>query len=239
MAFTAQKFAYRHPTFGRSKVAKSSEPYKNSAYYLWWEFLRRNDGYKKCCENGGKGQYSKLYQDFGNVHQTNFKTWWQTNNRGATLFGEIVPPEFKVIDNITNCQKYERTIYLQVSLDLPKRFLTSQFNKILDKHHSGSRGRRTNKNSTARYPIIGHVDILALQKCLDVYDMKLNNPVMRQWEIGQKCKVTRPHQFIKAGDTEAEITSKKFVLTSTTNRLLKKARLIISKTVDGQFPVLK
>ena len=239
MAFTAQKFAYRHPIFGKSKVVKSSEPYKNSVYYLWWEFLRRNEGYKKCCENGGKGRYSKLYQDFGDVHLPDFKTWWQTNNRGATLFGEIVPPEFKVIEDITNWQIYERTIYLQVSLDLPKRFLTSQFNKILDKHHSGSRGRRTNKNSTAKYPIIGHVDILALQKCLDVYDMKLNNPAMRQWEIGQKCKVTRPHQFIKVGDTEAEVTSKKLVLTSTTNRLLKKARLIISKTVEGQFPVLK
>ena len=65
-------------------------PWDNSIYYLWWEFLRRHDGYKKTCENGGDGKYAELYADFGNVHEATFKEWWTKDGRGARLFAE--PP---------------------------------------------------------------------------------------------------------------------------------------------------
>ena len=63
---------------------------RDSIYYLWWEFLRRHDGYKRTCENGGKGEYEKLYANFGNVHGGAFKDWWTKDDRGAHLFAE--PP---------------------------------------------------------------------------------------------------------------------------------------------------
>ena len=49
--------------------------FENSIYYLWWEFLRRNEEYKKCCETDGKGPLNELYKDFGDVFNVKFKTW--------------------------------------------------------------------------------------------------------------------------------------------------------------------
>ena len=82
-------FSFKHPLF-RARRSTSGDWWENSVYYLWWEFLRRHDGYKRTCENGGKGEYEKLYADFGNVHEGTFREWWTKNDRGARLFAE--PP---------------------------------------------------------------------------------------------------------------------------------------------------
>ncbi len=237
MTFQKRRFAYKHPIFGRNKSLKSTNPFKNSAYYLWWEFLRRNNDYKNCCFKNGKGKLSNLYKDFGNIFDSDFKTWWQSNNRGALLFAEEVPLECKLIDELPK-QIINDVIYLQIPLALPKRFLSQQFSKILSKHHKGRAGIRTNLKSTAKFPITGHVDISALQKCLEVYDMKVNEN-LPYWEIAQKCKVARPIQFIKDGDTKYEITNKKRVLTSTAERLFRRAEKIINGTSAGKFPLMK
>ena len=60
MGFTPRHMAYKRPLFGRSKAEKEKENYKKSIYYFWWVFLRLNEDYKKCCENGGKGEMSRL-----------------------------------------------------------------------------------------------------------------------------------------------------------------------------------
>ena len=57
----------------RQEQSTSGVRWDNSVYYLWWEFLRRNEDYKKTCENGGKGKCDRLYADFGNVHEGTFK----------------------------------------------------------------------------------------------------------------------------------------------------------------------
>ena len=82
-------FAFHHPLF-RSKKTSKGNWWEDSVYYLWWEFLRRHDGYKETCEKGGKGKYAKLYDDFGNVHECSFREWWTKDDRGARLFSE--PP---------------------------------------------------------------------------------------------------------------------------------------------------
>jgi hypothetical protein len=241
MKFVARNFAYQHPVFGRSKKAQSLSPYTHSVYYLWWEFLRRNSDYKNCCDNGGRGKLKSLYADFGDVHSVDFKTWWQTDSRGANLFAEQLPPDFKVIASVEEFVERDRVIFLQVPLSLPKRFLTQQFQKILNQHHEGRRGIRTNRISTAKYPITGHVDTDALEKCLRVYDMRVANPKMRLWDIAQKCKVARAIQFVKNDGTESqkEISDKKLILANTASRLLKRAEKIVAAVSSGKFPNLR
>jgi hypothetical protein len=238
MRFVARNFAYQHPVFGRSKKAQSLAPYTHSVYYLWWEFLRRNSDYKRCCETGGRGKLKDLYSDFGDIHIVDFKTWWQTDSRGSNLFAEQLPPDFKVIESIDEFIEIDRVIFLQLPLALPKRFLTQQFQKILNEHHEGRRGIKTNRISTAKYPITGHVDTDSIEKCLRVFDMKSSNPKMRLWEIAQECKVTRAIQFVKNDGTEStkEISDKKSILTNTTSRLLKRAERIINSVSVGKFP---
>jgi hypothetical protein len=241
MRFQARHFAYQHPTFGRSKKTQALAPYKHSVYYLWWEFLRRNSDYRKCCDNGGRGKLKGLYADFGDVHSVDFKTWWRTDSRGANLFAEQLLPDFKVIASVNEFIERDRVLFLQVPLALPKRFLTQQFQKILNQYHGGRRGIKTNKISTAKYPITGHVDTDALEKCLRVFDMKTLNPKMRLWEIAQECKVARASQFVRndGSDTEKEVSDKKLVLANTASRYLRKAHIIIKGVALGKFPVLK
>jgi hypothetical protein len=236
MTYTALKFAYKHPTFGRSKVEKSQERFKNSIYYLWWEFLRRSDAYKKCCSTGGKGMLKNIYQDFGDVFSTDFKTWWQTNERGAFLFAEQLPPKFQPIKSLPDEETMNQVMLLQVPMALPKRLLLAEFQKLLNAHHAGKRGRRNNVTSTARYPVTGHIDTDALQKCLRVYDMKIENPKMPLWQITQQCKAIKRDAFIEVSDTQAIITNKKLILANTASRLIKKAKLIIENTEKGKFP---
>jgi hypothetical protein len=239
MAFKLRKFAYQHPIFGRSQVAKNRDPYKNSVYYYWWEFLRRNDAYKKCCLNNGRGKLNRLHDDFGNVFDTNFKTWWQTSNRGVNLFAEELLPEFGVVADGSQFVPNKNIIHLQVPLQLPKRYLSNEFQKILKKYHRGRKGVRTNKVSTAKYPVTGHVDLPALEKCLLVHDYYLANPSKRLWEIGNDCKVVLPSSLIKDPKTDLNFYAKKMVLANTTKRLLNRAKIIIEGTSSGEFPRLK
>jgi hypothetical protein len=81
----SRHFAFGHPLF-RQKKSELGVPWEDSVYYIWWEFLRRHDGYKKTCDNGGEGEYAKLYADFGNVHEGTFTEWWTRDQRGARLF---------------------------------------------------------------------------------------------------------------------------------------------------------
>jgi hypothetical protein len=236
MTYTALKFAYKHPTFGRSKVEKSQERFKNSIYYLWWEFLRRSDTYKKCCSSSGKGKLKNIYQDFGDVFSTDFKTWWQSNERGAYLFAEQLPPKFQLIKSLPDEVTMNQVMLLQVPMALPKRLLLAEFQKLLNAHHAGKRGRRNNVSSTARFPITGHIDTDALQKCLRVYDMRVENPKMPLWQITQQCKAIKRDAFIETADTQAIITNKKLILANTASRLVKKAALIIKNTEQGKFP---
>ena len=241
MAFIRQKFAFAHPTFGRSAKEKLSRPYTNSVYYLWWEFLRRNDDYLKCCKSGGKGKLKSLYMDFGDVFDVDFKTWWQTNDKGVSLFAEEHLPEFAIITESSQVYQNEEIIYLRVPLSLPKRYLMREFQSVLDRNHQGRAGIRTNKHSTSKYPISGHVDMDSLDKCLRVYDMKKQNPKMYLWEVAQKCKITKTKQYVLNDGSESPsvISDKKLILANTASRLLKKAEKIIAGTGSGEFPVLK
>jgi hypothetical protein len=236
MTYSAQKFAYKHPTFGRSNAVKASEPFKNSVYYLWWEFLKRSDAYKKCCASGGRGKLKNIYQDFGDVFASDFKTWWQTNERGAFLFAEHLPPKFQPINVMPVEDTMNQVMVLQVPMALPKRLLMAEFQKLLNANHAGKKGRRNNESSTARYPVTGHIDTVAMQKCLRVYDMKIANPKMPLWQLTQECKAIKRDAFIETGDTQGIITNKKLILANTASRLIKKAKLIISNTEQGKFP---
>jgi hypothetical protein len=236
MTYIALKFSYKHPTFGRSNTVKATEPFKNSVYYLWWEFLRRSDAYKKCCASGGMRKLKNIYQDFGDVFATDFKTWWQSNERGAYLFAEQLPPKFQTIKVLPDEVTMNQVMVLQVPMALPKRLLMSEFQKLLNTHHAGKRGRRNNVSSTARYPVTGHIDTDALQKCLRVYDMKVENPKMRLWQVTQACKAIKRDAFIVGGDTQKIITNKKLILANTASRLVKKAEAIIKNVENGRFP---
>ena len=83
-------FLAPHPLFGRKSAPRPIEDQQQSPYYWWWEFLRRNEEYAACCAEGGTGEMTSLYADFGVVSHDTFKQWWGRN--GYRLFSEKPKP---------------------------------------------------------------------------------------------------------------------------------------------------
>ena len=50
------------------KTSVKGVPTTDSIYYLWFEYLKRNNDYKTACANNGKGM-TKIYKDFGNIFE--------------------------------------------------------------------------------------------------------------------------------------------------------------------------
>ena len=183
-------FTFPHPIFG-SRGAPSDR-WKNSVYYLWWEFLRRHEGYKKTCEKGGKGDYADLYADFGNVHEVEFPEWWTRNGRGARLFAEPPSPNRLVLVKPDDLAEYSEAwkagslLVFVVPLSATKKFIEQRFRKLLKTHHGRRRGERTFGESCARYPIRYLFNINSLKRYLAVYDFKMGHPDYGYWQIGQE-----------------------------------------------------
>jgi hypothetical protein len=238
-------FTVRHPLF-QQKESKSGIWWEKSVYYLWWEFLRRHDGYKETCENGGNGKYAELYADFGNVHEGTFKEWWTKDGRGARLFAE--PPMPNSIAALTS-QEIEALpddwdarslLIVAIPLNLPKRFIQQRLSKLLTRHHTRKRGQRTFKESRALYRIAAQFNVHSLKKMLDLYDLEQLQPDMRQWQIGQQLSLgatlTEDELNGGRGTKNPAAVAKKNVLAVAANKKLKHAKSVIEGVGRGVFP---
>lgn len=240
MLTKAIKFLRKKPAFGRTKKQQAAEPFKKSPYYFWWEYLRRSEAYKKCCERGGKGKLSRLYKDFGDVFNVDFKTWWTTDKRGEKLFGEAPVPKIAAVQITKDFVPLQDAIYVQIPLSLPKCTITKYFKFELDRHHAGKVGiHRTAKTSTARYPIVGVTDINVLQECLNVYDYCKQNELnrdLRLWQIAQAAVKKKQFFLIKDSDDFHEVARKKIYLANVASRYRDKAIEMIKNVENGTFP---
>jgi hypothetical protein len=236
MAFKKKHFAFQHPVFGRSSSQKKTKPFKNSVYYFWYEFLKRNENYKECCRQGGLGAMADLYADFGDVFEMDFKSWWQENDRGARLFAEAPLPSVRQIKEADDLEVSDRMLTVSLPLELPRKFLEAELKKLLDKHHKGERGVRTNKESTALYPVVGHFDMTNLSKCLTVFDLRKERPDLKLWQLCQEARVGSRENYIKEGQKDLSAANKKIVLANSVKRYIKAADAMVANVGLGKFP---
>lgn len=103
-----------------------AEPWQCSVYYYWWEYLRRHEGYKRTCAQGGRGRYAKLYEDFGNVHDGEFWDWWRAHN---WIFAE--PPIRQVSTAEAGEQGDDHTLIIKVPLETSLAITTRQFKRLV------------------------------------------------------------------------------------------------------------
>ena len=96
------------------KPFKEAKAWQTSVYYYWWEYLRRHEGYRRTCENGGKGKYAALYRDFGDVHAGEFWDWWKGH---MDLFCEPTPPYARIVVLRDVVDTPPNTVLIQVSLE--------------------------------------------------------------------------------------------------------------------------
>ena len=240
MFFMSVHFAFTWPVFGTQANPKSLSFQERSVYYWWFQYLKRNDDYRKTCEKGGTGPCAALYKDFGDVHASDFKTWWDAN--GARLFGEAQTTSIEVLKGGVedpSIHAGRKALLLSVPLDLPQAYLIKRFKDILSKHHDGERGKRHNAKSQALYPTGGKIDVGFLKIALQVWDMRKAEPDKQLWAIANDLKLSRtgllkPSDLVRKADPEA--TDKKNLLGATASRYYRKAQRMIDDTAKGKFP---
>jgi hypothetical protein len=239
-------FAYHHPLFKAERTAKGNR-WDNTVYYFWWEFLRRHDGYKKTCENDGKGQYAALYADFGNVHGLSFKDWWTKDDRGARLFDEprlprgVMAMTCEDIETLPADWEPQSLLIVAIPLNLRKRYIQQRLTSILAQRHKGQRGKTT--PSQARYPIATKFRLSSLKGILAVLDLQESQPDLTLWEIGQKLslttKLTQAELSAGRGREDGAAVDKKNVLAVAVSKKLASARKLIEGVGRGVFPAFR
>ena len=226
-------FLYKEPTSRRPSIKP-----RQSVYYWWYEYLKRNEDYRRCCESGGKGKLKALYKDFGDVFNVPFHQWWFNDNYGERLFAE---PERKVrLEELEMpsdwSEKWSRDEVMVVVIPLgePKRRINRWFNRVLNERHVARPGHTT-KVSGARYPVEKKFSALALEKMLMVYDYRQANPQLTMADIGKQLKLVTS-AMPKTGDSIPRLAKKRNTMTATVSRYLKKATAYIRNTANGRFP---
>lgn len=240
-------FAYAWPvkSFARSKRKPvlppfpDAEPWQCNVYYYWWEYLRRHVGYQKCCERGGTGQYSKLYADLGNVHDTDFWSWWRNNNYH---FAEPAIRQVGIADNTQTADL--QTLLIQVPLENALSISSKQFKRLIVKHLTKS--PRGKEKSRAKYSVATKPVLPALHEHLLVWDAKKDNPNIPDAEIADLVGL-RINQIV---DGETLASRKSMSLTTTRiDRVLHRRKQLavqrhyriatqyIDNVVKGTFPL--
>ena len=167
---------------GRSKDVLRGVGTTYSLYYLWFEYLKRSEKYKKACANNGKGM-KKIYDDFGDIFKFKtdangyteaddfYKNWWEKDNRGARLFG------IRAVDELKQFASMDDVLSLQNDIDdyeivvlpksMPKTIMRKRLGELVTQLESKNVDR-----GKASYPIVSdRVDVESLRNCLDVYDL--------------------------------------------------------------------
>lgn len=185
-------FIYAPPLKGLRKSKRKKlpiEPYRGappwhrSVYYYWWEYLRRHEGYRRTCQNGGKGRYAKLYADFGDVHATDFMSWWDTH---ALLFAEPLPREVVCVEH-TVPKEDDSTLLVAIPLENRLPLTMAQLRKLLAARVLKPLRRKV--ESKAPYPVWTKPLLPSLHTHLQVYDARKQNPHLADWEIADALKL--------------------------------------------------
>lgn len=232
----ARHFAYKHPTFGRDKAGPVSN-WKNTVYFYWWEYLRRNALYLQTCECGGAGPCADLYKDFGDVRGADFKAWWTEDGRGVRLFAEPRADDMvRVLEEGEAAISPGEALTISLPLSFPKRLLERRIKELLAQHHTGARGKQYAKQSRALYRVEGQPNVPALEMGLTVFDLRGTLPDLALWEIGARIPKLSASQKIKPGDSPSERLDKRRVLSATVSRYLKRVKAAIDRAGEGVFP---
>lgn len=222
---------------GRNLPYRDAEPYKASIYYWWWAFLMRNADYQRTCATSGQGELAGLYQDFGDIFESDFLTWWQCHQG---LFAE----KSALIEQL-GADPLNSTLLYHID---PKRPLSQIQEEIKALHmhaHAIMPVAPPKQTSSAKYPIYTNVSAHTLHKVLTVWDLRRAHPDTSAYDLGvlagfkanilapPKYGETRTRAAIKA---DAHNKQARTSIANRTNRYLRTAEQYIDNVGRGEFP---
>ena len=224
----------------RSNRKLPNPPYKGaprwqvSVYYFWWEYLRRNDEYLRCCQRGGGGRLARLYDDFGDIYKVDFWTWWV--RRGQFLFSE---PRSRPVEMVNDPSEYEASDeQLLFSIPLNQNLTVSlrQIRKILSPQLKAKSEQRP--MSRALYKVAAKPVLPALYQHLKIWDLHQAHPDWTYREVADAAGLIvatggrRVESALAASD---RWTNHRKILA--VGRHLRLARAYIQNVAKGQFPM--
>ena len=187
---TAKFFIYAPPLITQRKSKRplpnapfaNAERWQTSIYYLWWLYLRRSDAYKATCKKGGKGRLAKLYADFGNVFdnkETEKDTFWSWWKEHAHLFWEKEARQVVEAKDVVDAE--ETDLVVRIAMEVRTAHIVRQVRRLLRENEAKVKAARA--KSRAKYPVHAKVNLSALYKHLQVYDVHIANPNLKLHEV--------------------------------------------------------
>lgn len=248
---------YRGLTYAwrEREEADSEHGWRNSVYYFWWEYMRRNERYRlihevlnsadnsdlrKVHSDTITAQEVVLYAHFGNVFEQDFHAWWRAHYR---LFSDEVAVHIRVLegrdtDGRELCSfSYDEVDKLTIGEVVKRAQGFFGDNNCIVVQHS---------NSRAKYRPAQRYVLPVLQSYLDVWDMHKANPDMALEDIADKLNISYSNdEFMKGieeitadGSFNADLLKivrrkKRLVV----QRYLRIAGQYIENVMQGQFPL--
>jgi hypothetical protein len=236
-------FRYAPPLTDLDEVSEDHLPnrpyplakkHERSVYFYWWAFLRENETYISCCDEGGAGVMSRLYADFGDVRGESFMDWWTSGAR--LLFCE--PPEAEIISYLSSPTEPvgEDRVLLSIPVTGDIERTMAELRKRLQKAFAFARQRRqqgalaSNSFSLAAYPVFTKPVLTALHERLLALRARKANPDASLYEIGV---ITGVAQRTSGSRDDADHRNRVMAAVS---RSLREAKWLVHNVGEGRFP---
>lgn len=239
----------------RERVEVDSEhAWRNSVYYFWWEYMRRNERYRlihdvmnsawdselrKEHSDSITAQEIELYGLFGNVFDPDFHAWWRTHYQ---LFSDEVAVHVRVLEGGTADGKelcsfpYDTVDKLTIGDVVRKAqgFFGDQ-NCVVVQH----------SRSRAKFRTVQRYVLPNLKTYLDVWDLRKSEPDLALEEIADRLNLrysdpefVAEYEKIKAdkgfhADLSKIVRRRKRLVVQ---RDLRIAQQYIDNVMLGQFP---
>ncbi len=223
----------------------------NSPYRWWFEYLQLSKDYWWACKQNGNtldADLKSMWEDFGDVYNTNFINWWL--KRGRDLFAEQVNlPKVRKIDgdksNLNaNAQNY---LVVEIPLNMTERTITRQVLALLREEPN----RQIKRASHAKRPL---AKLIGIRKAV-IYDARdiwcLNHVIqnakkpnstlgkpfdkMTTQQIGIAFRLVRTC-MPKPTDGEEMERKKRNGMKVAVSRMVQRANALIANAEIGIFP---
>ena len=222
-----------------------------SPYRWWFEYLQLSKDYWWVCQQGGDTldiKLKEMWDDFGDVYNTNFVNWWI--KRGRSIFAEQVSlPKVRKIDGDKNnlSANQHKYLVLEIPLNLTERTIGRQVMALLREEPK----REIKRKSEAQRPL---AKLIGIRKsvirdareiwCLNQIVQNAKKPnatigkpydTMTTQQIGIGFRLVRSC-LPKFTDTEDVERNKRNGMKVAVSRMIHRASSLIANAEIGVFP---
>ena len=201
--------------------------YMCSPYFYWWAFMREWDDYNQCCADGGQGELSHLYDDFGDLRgleDDDFMDWWKQG--GRLLFCEPHDQGVEFLPYAPTKHDDENRVLISVPLDGDLDRVVAEIRSGLGREMRARHGPDRNV-SRAKYKVVGSPRLSALEKQLRIYRFRAKYAEMTKVAIAYEVGMLKPT------DTSFNPES----VTAQVSGYYKDACTAVANLVTGTFPI--